>query len=156
MKEIVRRMLWIGAAIVLWVGGSGCQSMTGPASASFASVTIGGRESREVIATTIKVFESHGYKTIVAGENLVFEQEGSQWDHTAYSLGGQPVVNRVRAQVVNLGGGACRVQCTAYIVRDPGTSYEDAIRLQRPRSGPYREMLKEVMQRMTDVTIVKP
>ncbi|MEI6167490.1 MAG: hypothetical protein WCS52_09870 [bacterium] len=156
MKEIVRRMLWIGAASVLWVGGSGCQSMMGPASASFASVTIGGYEPREVIATTIKVFESHGYKTIVTGENLIFEREGSQWDQTAYAIGGSPVVNRVRAQVVDLGGAACRVQCTAYIVRDPGTSYEDAIRLQSPRSGPYREMMNEVMRRMTDVTIVKP
>lgn len=149
-------MLWICAASVLWFGGSGCQSLTGPASASFASVKIGGHTPQEVAAVTIKVFENEGYKTVFAGSDLVFEQEGSQWDQTAYSLGGGPVVNRVKAQVVELGGGVCRVQCIAYIVRSAGTSYEDAVRLPPRRSGPYRAMLNEVMKRMTDVTIVKP
>jgi len=144
-------------ALSVVLGGWGCQSLTSPASARFASVKIGGHTLDEVRATTITVFENDGYQTVTEGAELVFEREGSQWDQVAYgdNIGDGTVVNRVRAQVIDLGGGVCRVQCTAYVVRDAGSSTEDEVRLHAPRSGHYRDLLDQVVQRLTVVTTGK-
>lgn len=146
------RMFGLGAILLAGAALGGCKSLGEPASASFASVKIGGHTRQEVVAATIKVFEDAGYQTFASGGELVFEREGSRWDQIAYGdlVGNEPVINRVRAQVVELGGGVFRVQCSAYAVRHSGSMAVDEVRLRGPRSGPYRALLDKVVWRLTE------
>lgn len=158
MSNVGNALCLTVAMSLVVLGGWGCQSLTAPASESFASVKIGGHTRQEVTAATIKVFEKNGYETAGAGPDIVFEREGSKWDQIAFgdNVGGGTVINRVRAQVVDLGGGVCRVQCLAYVVRDPGSMVEDEVRLRARRSGPYREMLDEVVRGLTPLKVEGP
>lgn len=141
--------------LCLW----GCASMGKPAGAGFASVEIGGHTPAEVSSTAIKVFTDDGYDSIPSKDGLVFERIGSEWDQAAYGsnlAGSDPVLDRVKAQVVDLGGGVCRLQCTAYVVQNSGGTFEKEVRLHLPRSGPYRALLDQVVQKLTEVHMAKP
>jgi len=138
----------------------GCQSLTVPASATFASVKISGHTPQEVMAETVKVFENEGYRTISSTEQeTVFEREGTRWDQIAYGdhVGkDQAVVSRVKAEIVDLGGGVYRLQCNAYMVSDVGTTFEDEEKVGALRRGAYRALLDKVIQRLTVTTSDAP
>lgn len=144
------------ALSLVMLGGLGCQSLSAPDSASFASVKIGGHTVEEVQATVVKIFQSEGYRATTSADGLLFEREGSRWEEIAYgsNVGNSKVINRVRAQVVELGGGVCRLQCTAYVVRDAATSIEDEVQLLRPRRGYYQGLLDQVVQNLTPVQVI--
>src|SRR5512134_2636012 len=101
---------------------TGCGA-TKPGSASFASVTIKGHTPEEIWKTTVEVFQEDGYAAGNIGDQIAFQKEGSRMTNLAYEglaathEGAQTLV-RVKAQLVNLGAGAYRLQCQAYIVRD--------------------------------------
>src|SRR5262252_1292430 len=102
---------------------SGCHSVNQPASASFASVVISNRSIEEVRRTTALVFNQAGYQTApLAPGDFAFEKDGSPMSQFAHGgwLEDSRVRERVRTQVVPLGDGTWRLQCTASMVRDPG------------------------------------
>ena len=136
---------------------AGCQSLTTPASVGFASVKIGGQTVEQVQATTVKVFQNEGYRAAESPDGFVFEREGSRWEEVAYgsNIGDGKVINRVRAQIVDLGGGVCRLQCTAYVVRDAGTGVEDELQMPRRKNGYYKGLLDQVVQRLTSVLVIQ-
>jgi hypothetical protein len=146
---IPRKLLLLAglAAFVL----CGCSSAHKPASASFASVVIPNRSPEQVRTAATAVFsEAEYHLAITDGANLVFEREGSRKQQLSYGglVGDAPVVERVRAQIVPLAGGSQRLQCKAYIVRNPHDLIEDEVRLADWRSGPYQKLLDEVAKRL--------
>lgn len=157
MRSGNRSADWVVALSLLMLGGLGCQSLTAPSSVSFASVKIGGHTVDEVQAAAIKVFQNEGYRAMSSSDGLVFEREGSRWEEVAYgsNVGADKVVNRVRVQVVDLGGGVCRLQCTPYVVRDAGTGVEDEVKLPFRKSGYYKDLLGKTVQRLTPVQVIQ-
>jgi hypothetical protein len=135
------------------LSGTGCQS--GPASASFASVTIPGKTPEEICQTAGAVFREDGYKVaLLSPEQMVFEKEASRGESLAYSgvvdtHYGATTLVRVRAELVDLGEGSHRLQCQAYMVRNAGDSFfADESRLVNMRSRPYQNLLDKVAKRL--------
>src|SRR5215471_21050267 len=131
----------------------GCQS--GPASATFASVTIAGKTPEEICQTTGAVFREDGYKVaLLSPERMVFEKEASRGESIAYSgvvdtHYGAITLVQVRAELVDLGEGSHRLQCQAYMVRNAGDSFfADESRLVNMRSRPYQNLLDKVAKRL--------
>lgn len=130
---------------------AGCQTST-PRSASFASVVIKDKSSAEISVTTVAVFTADGYHALAsAGNELLFEKEGTSGDEIAYGswLGDGHVMKRVRARVVSTAPGQHRLECEAFIVRhaeDP--MFREEIRLKSIRARPYQKLLDEVASRL--------
>jgi hypothetical protein len=148
-------LLACSMSLVLALAGTGCRSFSGPASASFASVTIPNRSAEEIAAATAQVFAADGYRGGMTGSGqMVFEKEASR----AASISreglvgthyGAQTINRVRAEVVSLGGGTYRLQCKAFMVTggsDP--FFQDEVPLANFRSGPYQLLLNKVKKQL--------
>ena len=142
-------------SLVLALAGTGCRSLSGPASASFASVTIPNRSVKEIAAATAQVFAADGYRGGLTGSGqMVFEKEASRATSISREgiVGthyGAQTINRVRAEVVSQGGGTYRLQCKAFMVTggsDP--FFQDEVPLANIRSGPYQLLLNKVKGRL--------
>ncbi len=147
----VRGAVLLSALLVLF--GAGCGA-TKPASASFASVIIRGQEPEVISKTAVAVFQEDGYKAGSAGGQLVFEKEASRMTNIAYEgvigshYGAQTLV-RVKVSLVDLGAGAYRLQCQAFIVKDAGDAFfAEEQKLANVRSRPYQNLLDEVASRL--------
>jgi hypothetical protein len=144
-------LFYRGLLALLLVGAiSGCRSDM-PVSAGFASVIITGKTADQIEQTSVKVFGDSGYQMHRSGDDLIFEREGTQRDQVNYGsyLANKPVLERVRAQIVPLADGKFRLQCTAYIVRNPGEpALEEELKLPNYRSGPYQKILDDVASRL--------
>jgi hypothetical protein len=142
--------------LLLWCGvlNSGCRSVNGPASTSFASVTLNGPTVEQIRQTTTTVFRENGYQALASGEKLVFEREGSlantlSRDGLLAAQGGARTMVRVRAEVVDLGTGARRLQCQAYMVSGAGDSFfEEEHRVSNLSRRPYQNLLDQVAKRL--------
>lgn len=138
---------------LLALAGAGCGA-TKPGSASFASVIIRGPAPNDIQKATIEVFQADGYAAGSIGDELVFQKEGSRMTNLAYEglvgthEGAQTLV-RVKTDLVNLGNGAYRLQCQAYIVKGAGGDpfFQKEQRLANIRSGPYQSLLDKVAKR---------
>jgi hypothetical protein len=137
---------------LLALAGVGCQTAS---PSSFASVTIQGKPVQQIAAVTTQVFREAGYSGGGLGSSqMVFQKAGSQMTNLAYEgvVGthyGQKTQVRVKVDIVSVGGGAHRLQCQAYIVRDAGDSFfEEETALTKVRSGPYKSLLKTVAERL--------
>ena len=146
-----RVVVLLSALLVLF--GAGCGA-TKPASASFASVIIRGQEPEVISKTTVVVFQEDGYKAGSADGQLVFEKEASRMNNIDYEgvvgshYGAQTQV-RVKVSLVDLGAGAHRLQCQAFIVKDAGDAFfAEEQRLTNVRSRPYQKLLDEVASRL--------
>jgi hypothetical protein len=124
-------------------------------SASFASVEIAGKSQNEICQMTAAVFQEDGYQvTSLSPENMVFQKEASRGESLAYggvvdTHYGALTLVRVRAQLVDVGSGSCRLQCKAYMVRDASDSFfEDESALANIRSRPYQSLLNKVAKRL--------
>lgn len=133
----------------------GCKSMSGPASASFASVTIKGHSVDEIASVTAQVFQEDGYTGGASGNGqMVFQKEGSKMNNLAYegvagSYYGAKTLVRVKADIVGIGSGSHRLQCQAYMVRDAGDSFfEEEQKLTSIRSRPYQSLLNKVAKKL--------
>ena len=121
-----------------------------PGSASFASVTISGKTTEQICAAAAAVFRADGYLASASGQGLIFEKEATRGstlarDGLLATQAGARSIERVRAQVVDLGGGSCRLQCQAYMVSGAGDSFfEEEHPLATIRSGPYQSLLNKV------------
>jgi hypothetical protein len=132
----------------------GCQSGK-PASASFASVTIPGKTPQEICNAAATVFQENGYQVASLNPSaMVFQKEASRMKSMAYNgvvntHYGAVTLERVKAELVDLGAGSFRLQCQASIVRGAGDSFfEDESRLSNLRSGPYQSLLNKVAKRL--------
>jgi hypothetical protein len=134
---------------------TGCRTWSGPASASFASVTIKNHTAQEIATITSQVFGADGYSGGARGTGeLVFDKEASRAtsmarEGLAAGFNGASAINRVRVQIVPLAGGIYRVQCKAYMVTggsDP--FFQDEVPLANVRSGPYQSLLNQVRDQL--------
>jgi hypothetical protein len=144
---------WLCLALALAV--TGCRSLSGPGSASFASVTIQNHSSEEIAAMTAKVFESDGYRGRISGPGeLTFEKEASRAttlsrEGVVATQAGAQTINRVRVKLVPLSDGAWRLQCKAFMVSGGGDGFmQDEVPLANIRSGPYQSMLNRVKKEL--------
>jgi hypothetical protein len=147
--------LFLGLILVAFgLFGAGCRSMDGPASASFASVTISGKSAAQICETAAAVFREEGYQAFSTGQGLVCEKEGSRAntisrDGLVAAQAGARTLVRVRTEVVDLENGFHRLQCQAYMVSGAGDSFfEEEHRLANFRSKPYQKLLDEVAKRL--------
>jgi hypothetical protein len=144
---VLRALLAIGCAAF----SSGCLSSGKPASASFASVEIRGRSVTQIEETATAVFCDHSYTRKFVPSEWRFEKEGTRTDQMAYGgwLDESRVKVRVRVEIVPLGAGAYRLQCMAWMVKNPGDShFEEETKLTNLSSHPYQKLLDEVVRRM--------
>ena len=147
-------LIHLAVLLALALFSTGCRSMSGPASASFASVTISGRSMEQIRDTTTAVFRADGYEAFTSGPALVFEKEGTRANTMAHdglvaAQAGASTVVRVRVELVDLGGGTRRLQCHAFMVKSAGDSFfEEEHKVANIRSRPYQNLLDEVASRL--------
>ena len=137
--------------LLLALAATGCHSLSGPGSASFASVTIQNHSADEIATTTARVFGADGYRGRPgASGQMIFEKEASRAttisrDGLVAAQNGAVTINRVKAEIVPLSDGSYRLQCKAYMVTGAGDSFfEDEVALAHIRSGPYQALLDKV------------
>jgi len=149
------RLAFLAVSIALVaIASTGCH-LGQPGSARFASVVIQQRSPEEIQAAAVQVFQADGYTAHPNGAGQwLFEKEGTRANNLAYNgvvgthYGAQTLV-RVKTEIVDLGGGAHRLQCQAYMVRNAGDSFfEDESRLSNLRSSPYQDLLDKVAKRL--------
>jgi hypothetical protein len=142
-------------SLVFLLAAVGCGTVGGPASASFASVTIRNHSAEEIVAVTAQVFGADGYQGGPAGSGqMIFEQEASRGtsfarEGLAAGFYGATTIKRVRVDLVPLAGGSYRLQCKAFMVTggsDP--FFQDEVPLANIRSGPYQSLLNKVEQQL--------
>lgn len=145
----LRTLLFLLLGLALGGAFSGCRTLEGPSSASFASVVIRGHSEEEISAAAAKVFGEDGYTGApAAGGSMVFEKEASRARTLARAGAidtyyGARTINRVRAELVPLADGAFRLQCQAYTVSGTGDPFfDDEVALTNLRSAPYRALLE--------------
>jgi hypothetical protein len=148
-------LLLTSLALLLVLPTTGCSTVSGPASASFASVTIRNHSPEEIASATTQVFAADGYRGgATASGQMTFEKEASRATsfareglvNTTY---GAQTINRVRAEIVPLGDGSHRLQCKAYMVSggsDP--FFQDEVPLANVRSAPYQSLLNKVAKQL--------
>jgi hypothetical protein len=143
------------AGLMLAFASVGCSSTSGPASASFASAVIHHRSPAEIHATTGKVFREDGYAGVQTGPmQMLFQKEASRMasisrDGLVATQAGARTMERVRTELVDLGGGSYRLQCEAFMVSGAGDAFfENEVRKTNLRSGPYRSLLKKVAKEL--------
>jgi hypothetical protein len=133
----------------------GCRSLSGPGSASFASVVIQNHSPLEIATASAKIFGADGYRGGVTGPGqMVFEKEASR--ATTFSgegmvdtYYGAQTINRVRAEIVPLADGSYRLQCKAYVVTGgPDPFFQDEVPLTNIRSAPYQSLLNKVAKEL--------
>jgi hypothetical protein len=141
--------------VCLGLAGGGCSSVSGPNSASFASVTIKDRSPEQVAAAAVKVFGAEGYAGGMTGPGqMVFQKEASRATTLSREglVGthyGARTLNRFRAEIVSLADGSCRLQGKAFVVTGAGDSFfEEEVPLSNIRSGPYQSLLNKVEKQL--------
>jgi hypothetical protein len=156
MSSILRCSLFIGS-VCLWfaLAGVGCGSLGGPASASFASVTIENRSLAEITSTTAKVFAADGYRGGMSGAStMVFDKEASRAttlsrEGVVDTYSGAQTVNRVKVEIVAVGETGYRLQCKAFVVRNAGDRIlQEEVPLANIRSAPYQSLLNKVKKEL--------
>jgi hypothetical protein len=155
-QTIARSLSSIALLLLCGLLSTGCSSMNGPGSASFASVVITNRSTTEIQAATVQVFTEHGYWGGVSDSagRMVFETGGSRANTVARegvlaTYQGARTLVRVRAEVVGWGDGARRLQGQAFSVSGAGDAFfEEEQRLSNLRSGPYQSLFDEVAKRL--------
>ena len=134
---------------------AGCRSASGPGSASFASVIIKNHTAAEIHAATAQVFREDGYAGAQSGPmQMVFDKEASRLstisrDGLVAAQAGASTIERVRTELVDLGGGTHRLQCQAFMVSGAGDSFfENEVAKTHLRAGPYRSLMNKVGKKL--------
>jgi hypothetical protein len=136
--------------VFLFLTTGGCRSLTQPAGASFASVEITGYTSEQIRGAVSEVFREDGFTvTSPSPSRLVCEREGSRLDNLAYGdwMGDSSVAERVKVEILALANLKYRVQCNAFMVRDPH-GLEDEVKLRNTHRLPYQNLLDKVAARL--------
>lgn len=153
--RFVSLSLKCAAGLLLALLFAGCKSVSGPGSASFASVNIKERTPAEIHAATGDVFREDGYRGAQTGAmQMLFEKEASRLttlsrDGLIATSEGARTIERVKTELVDLGGGVYRLQCDAFLVSGAGDSFfENEVRKTNLRSGPYQSLLNKVARKL--------
>lgn len=143
------------SCLLLVLAVAGCKSASGPGSASFASVVIKNHTPKEIHAAAAEVFQEDGFAAYqVAPEKMVFEKEASRLaslsrDGLVATQAGARTIERVRTELVDLGGGTYRLQCQAFMVSGAGDSFfENEVAKTHMRAGPYRSKMKKIGKKL--------
>jgi len=143
------------SCLLLVLALAGCKSASGPGSASFASVTIKNHTPTEIHDAAADVFREDGFAAFqVAPDRMVFEKEASRLaslsrDGLVATQAGARTIERVRTELVDLGGGTYRLQCQAYMVSGAGDSFfENEVAKTHMRAGPYRSLMNKVGKKL--------
>ncbi len=138
------------ALLCLALVATGCR-LGKPGSASFASVNIEDHTAPQIQEAAGKVFRADGYAAFFgANGQMIFQREGTRANNIGQngfvgSYYGEQTMIRVVAEIVDLGGNTFRLQCQAYMVRNPGDSMmEDSHPLGNVRRMPYQHLLNKV------------
>ena len=154
MTKLTKSLGFLALSLVCGLLSAGCRSMSQPASASFASVTIKGKTAEQILGATMVLFGENGYQAAASSQGLIFQKEGTRGntiarDGLVATQAGARTLVRVRADVVDVGGGSHRLQCQAYMVSGAGdVFFEEEHRLANFRRGPYQKLLNEVARRL--------
>ena len=142
-------------SLVLALAVTGCRSVGGPASASFASVTIPNRSAGEIATATAQVFGADGYRGGMSGASkMVFDKGASR--ATTLSRGGlvdthygAQTINRVKVEIAAVGETGYRLECKAFVVRNAGDAIlQEEVPLANFRSLPYQSLLNKVKKEL--------
>ena len=153
----IRRIAPIAGSVCLWLalGGVGCGSLGGPASASFASVTIENRSLAEIAGATAKVFAADGYRGGMSGASKMVFDKGASRATTLSREGlvdthyGAQTINRVKVEIAAVGETGYRLECKAFVVRNAGDSIlQEEVPLANFRSLPYQSLLNKVKKEL--------
>ena len=139
---VLRGLPLIVSVLCFW----GCSSPDKTSDGSFASVIVVTQSPNRIREVMEKVFSEAGYQ-LMAGNELIFEKNGSQMDQIVHGgwLDDVPVRQRVRAHIVRLSDSTHRLQCTAYMVENAGDlRFENEKRRPNFRGGPYQALLDKV------------
>jgi hypothetical protein len=154
-RSLLSTMVAGGTLTLLALAFAGCGSLSGPGSASFASVTIHNHSADDIVNTTANVFAADGYRGAMGGSGqMVFEKEASRAttisrEGLVASSSGAQTINRLKVELVPLSGGAYRLQCKAFMVTggsDP--FFQDEVPVTNIRSGPYQSLLNKVVKQL--------
>ncbi len=134
---------------------TGCHTTNNPAAAeasadATAAVQIRGNTPGQISQVATEVFENHGYtRPSKQSGALVFEKPGSKLSNLAYGnwMGDSPIWIRVKLSIVPTGEQQYSLLCTAYHIRDRGSSTEEQMKVNRVSSGPYQKILDEIAKR---------
>jgi hypothetical protein len=114
-------------------------------------VVIEGKTPEQIHDAAARVFRKDGYEAYqISPVKMVFEREASRLatisrDGLVAAQSGARTLERVRSELVDLGGGSYRLQCEAFMVSGAGDSFfENEVRKTNLRSGPYRSLLNKV------------
>jgi hypothetical protein len=156
MLHILRCSLFV-SSVCLWLAlaGVGCGSLGGPASASFASVTIENHSLAEIASATTKVFAADGYTGGMSGASKMVFDKGASRATTLSREGlvdthyGAQTINRVKVEIVAVGETGYRLQCKAFVVRNAGDAIlQEEVPLANIRSLPYQSLLNKVKKEL--------
>ncbi|HVM47261.1 MAG TPA: hypothetical protein VMU04_04500 [Candidatus Acidoferrum sp.] len=143
---------WLGSLVaVLGLAlSAGCSSPGQPESDPLAWVEIHGQPHEKVADVAAEVFHDNGYTVTRKGwEHLIFEKPGSKMNNIAYRNWAEgPVWVRVKATVVDVKPGTCRLECEAFVVRSRNEPTEEEIRVNSLHRKKYQQMLDEVAKRL--------
>lgn len=146
------RILPVAAAALLVGAAIGCQSDKHAISGKFAAVVLSGNTPGQIRDAAVTVFLNNDYKVRRTDPNaMVFEKQGSRMNNFAYGnwVGDTPIWIRVKSSVVPVGDMSCRLECTAYLVRDIGGASEEELPVNSLHKRPYQKMLEEVAKRLS-------
>lgn len=137
--------------VCLGLCATGCKTFKDTSSNTniLPSVTINNRTMDAIAATTITVFQNHGFKGGRTGPvEFVFEQAGSRKDQLLY---GEWLGNDVSWRAVvtmEAQGNAVRLVCNASIVKDSGDSFFEESRQVKSQKRAFQKLLDEIEKQL--------
>jgi len=136
-------------SLALLVGATGCASTKGEFG-NRTAVLIKSRTQKEIMDTTIKVFEEKGYERRTSDRTTaMFERKGSNWQTATWGGWNGAVWERATVTLGDYGEGAYLLEVKVVLVGDKGDAFfEDKKDLPRRGYKPFQEMLNEVQARL--------
>ena len=125
----------------------GCQSGGKTSGSRFAWVEIQGNTPGQINAMAIDIFRAHGYQALRTGATtLAFEKKATSFSNFTYGNWGDEtsLIIRVKTSLVAVGDQSFMLQCQAYMVRDPGGSTEEELKMSNLKRHTFQELLDEV------------
>lgn len=142
-------LAWWCLALAACFGGGGCTTARPGDPRRFAEVRISDHTAAEIREAAQKVFERHGYRTVLPGESLlIFEKKAGTGDlllHGGWSAEGTHL--RVKVWLSVAGPTSYSLAAQAFVVRDAGdAALEDERALGWMRRGGFQRLLEEVRE----------
>ncbi len=148
---IIARYLICCLTIALLAFANGCASSSSKKEfGNRTAVMIKNRTQKEIMETSIRVFEEKGYELRTSDRTTaMFERKGSNWQTAAWGGWSGAVWERATTRLSDYGEGAYLLEVDVKIIGDKGDAFfEDSKDLPRRNYKPFQEMLNEVQARL--------